>query len=218
MRIITFMFLIIQVASASATIITGRTIRVTDGDTIVILSEGNTQHKIRLQGIDAPERGQAFGKKSKSNLSSMVAGKFVIVEYNKRDRYGRIVGKVFVGDKDVCLEQVRAGLAWHYKKYQGEQSPRDRDSYAEAETEARQGMWGLWKEPFPIPPWDWRRGQRGHSVKRQVQPTGEAFLCGTKRFCREMVSCEEAKFYLHNCALTRLDGDNDGIPCESLCK
>ena len=80
----------------------------------------------RLQGIDAPERKQAFGTKSKEHLSDSVAGKFVVVEYEKRDRYERIVGKVLLSDEDMNLEQINAGLAWHYKKYQGEQTPNDR--------------------------------------------------------------------------------------------
>jgi len=87
-------------AVASAVTLTGRTVRVTDGDTIVILSEGNVPHKIRLQGIDAPERGQAYGTKSKDHLSDRVAGRFVVVETDNRDRYGRVIGKVLVGGSE----------------------------------------------------------------------------------------------------------------------
>ena len=101
---------------AHADTLSGRVVRVTDGDTIVILDSNNTQHKIRLTGIDAPERKQAFGTKSKEHLSYSVAGKFVIVEYSKRDRYQRILGKVLLDDDDMNLDQIQAGLAWHYKK------------------------------------------------------------------------------------------------------
>ncbi|MFC1772607.1 thermonuclease family protein [Pseudomonadota bacterium] len=160
MRIIFFLLLTIHVPYASAATLTGRTVRVTDGDTIVILSEGNVQHKIRLQGIDAPERKQAFGTKSKEHLAESVAGRFVIVEYDKRDRYGRIVGKVLVGGEDACLEQVSAGYAWHYKKYQKEQSETDRILYSEAEKEARDGKRGLWEDPHAIPPWKYRAEKR----------------------------------------------------------
>jgi endonuclease YncB( thermonuclease family) len=146
--------------AASAATLTGRTVRVTDGDTIVILSEGNVQHKIRLQGIDAPERGQAFGTKSKEHLTESVAGRFVVVEYDKRDRYGRIVGKVLVSGKDACLEQIRAGLAWHYKKYQAEQTESDRLIYSEGENEAREAKRGLWQDPHAIPPWEYRAARR----------------------------------------------------------
>ncbi len=110
MRLLIVLLLALPFAASSAATLTGRTVRVSDGDTIVILSEGNVQHKIRLQGIDAPERKQAYGKKSKEHLSKSVAGRFVVVEYDKRDRYGRIVGKVLVGGMDACLEQIRGGL------------------------------------------------------------------------------------------------------------
>jgi endonuclease YncB( thermonuclease family) len=86
-------------------------VRVSDGDTIVILDASNAQHKIRLVGIDAPEKGQAFGTKSKEHLSDSVAGKFLVVEYEKRDRYKRILGKVLLSGQDMNLEQINAGLA-----------------------------------------------------------------------------------------------------------
>ena len=130
------------------------------GRTVCILTEGDVQHKIRLQGIDAPERAQAYGSKSKEHLSDLVAGRFVVVEYDKRDRYGRIVGKVLVGGEDACLEQVLAGYAWHYKKYQAEQSETDRQVYAEAEIEAREAKRGLWQDPHAIPPWEYRTRER----------------------------------------------------------
>ena len=160
MRIIVFMLLAVHFAYASAATLTGRTVRVTDGDTIVILSEGNAQHKIRLQGIDAPERKQAFGTKSKEHLSDSVAGKFVVVEYDKKDRYGRIVGKVLVGKEDVCLKQVTDGFAWHYKKYQKEQTVTDQILYTEAEVEAREAKRGLWQDQHAIAPWEYRAAKR----------------------------------------------------------
>jgi endonuclease YncB( thermonuclease family) len=148
--------------------LTGRVVRVTDGDTIVILDAGNAQHKIRLTGIDAPERGQAYGTKSKEHLSDSVAGKFVVVEYEKRDRYEWILGKVLLSGDDVNLEQVRAGLAWHYKKYQGEQTVADRVRYSDAEMDARRHERGLWGDPSPVPPWDYRKAQR--EQKKAMEP------------------------------------------------
>ena len=133
MSLLIILLLIIPFATTSAATLTGRTVRVTDGDPTVILSNGNVQHKIRLQGIDAPERGQAYGTKSKDYLSEQVAGRYVVVEYDKKDRYGRVVGKVLVAGKDVCLAQFITGFAWHYKKYQNEQAASDRQQYAEAE-------------------------------------------------------------------------------------
>jgi endonuclease YncB( thermonuclease family) len=137
----------------------GRVVAVADGDTITILDGGNRQTRIRLQGIDAPESGQAFGHVSKRSLSDLVFNKQVVVEYEKTDRYGRTLGKVLTDGRDVCLEQVKAGLAWHYKYYQNEQSPEDRRLYGEAEQEARNSQRGLWADPNPIPPWDFRRGK-----------------------------------------------------------
>ena len=110
---------------ASANTFVGKVIKITDGDTLYVLDANYQQHKIRLAGIDAPERKQAYGLASRKHLASIVAGKQVTIEYQKRDRYGRIVGKVWVNGIDACLEQVKAGFAWHYKKYQHEQSPED---------------------------------------------------------------------------------------------
>ncbi len=143
-----------------AATLTGRTVRVTDGDTIVILSEGNIQHKIRLQGIDAPERGQSYGTKSKEHLSESVAGRFVVVEYDKKDRYGRIIGKVLVGGQDACLSQISAGFAWHYKKYQKEQTESDRLLYSEMENKAHEAKRGLWQDSHAMPPWEYRARKR----------------------------------------------------------
>ena len=103
--------------------------RVTDGDTIVVLGHSDAQYKVRLTGIDAPEGGQAFGTKSKEHLSDSVAGRFVVVEYEKRDRYERVLGKVLLSGEDMNPEQIRAGMAWHYKQYQDEQTPVDREFY-----------------------------------------------------------------------------------------
>ena len=160
MRISLLLVLLISQCLSQADTLTGRVVRVTDGDTIVVLGPGNTQHKIRLQGIDAPERKQAFGTKSKEHLSDSVAGKFVVVDYNKRDRYERILGKVLLSDQDMNLEQIRAGLAWHYKKYQNEQTQTDRELYSKAEIEAKEARRGLWHDPEPVPPWEYRKSKR----------------------------------------------------------
>lgn len=134
-----------------------RVVGVTDGDTVTVLDAGNREEKIRVGGIDAPEKKQAFGEKSKQSLSSLVFGKDVRIEWKKRDRYGRIVGQVFVDPSvDAGLAQLRSGLAWHYNKYENEQSPEDRLSYAQAEDEAKASKIGLWSDTAPIPPWEFR--------------------------------------------------------------
>ena len=138
----------------------GRVVRIADGDTITVLDGANAQHRIRLQGIDAPESHQAFGTQSKNNLSDMIFDREVTVEYDKLDQYGRIVGKILLDGKDVNLEQIKAGMAWHYKEYQREQSPTDRDLYAHAEDEARNARRGLWKDADPVEPSAFRRDEK----------------------------------------------------------
>ena len=152
----------------------GKVVKVADGDTITVLAGGSqlvatatggtrscasetdvpTQYKIRLQGIDAPEKGQAFGKVSRQYLAGMVAGREVRVAWNKRDKYDRILGTVFVDGKDANLEMLKAGLAWHYKKY--DSTP----AYAQAEAAAREAKRGLWQDKSPIEPESFRKAKR----------------------------------------------------------
>lgn len=136
--------------------IQGKVVAISDGDTVTVLDAENHQHKIRLTGIDAPEKAQAFGQASKRSLSDMVYERQVSVEWSKRDRYGRFIGKISANQIDVCLEQVRRGMAWHYKQYQRDQSPADRQAYAAAEDIARTNHVGLWRDAHPIPPWEFR--------------------------------------------------------------
>ena len=149
--------------------VSGRVVAVTDGDTIKVLDADNTEHKVRLTGIDAPERGQPYGTASRNHLAAMVADKQVKVESSKSDRYGRLLGKVWVqpGDCSSCGKtlntnhaQILAGMAWWYRYYAREQSPEDRGRYESAEDEAKARTWGLWADPKPINPYDWRKGKR----------------------------------------------------------
>ena len=156
--------------SASQTL-NGRVVSIADGDTVTVLDADNTQHRIRLSGIDAPESHQAFGTQSKRNLSELVFGKDVTVIYDKTDQYGRLVGKVIVDGQDANLAQVNAGMAWHYKEYQREQTPKDRELYARAEEEARAQHRGLWQDSNPIEPSQFRREQR--EERRGKSTTGQ---------------------------------------------
>ena len=149
--------------SAAAEVIVGKVVGVADGDTVTVLDATKTQHKIRLSGIDAPEKEQPFGQRSKGNLSRLVFGKQVEVDTEKIDRYGRNVGKIRVGGVDANLEQISAGLAWHYKKYEREQSAEDRGVYARAETAARAARAGLWRDATQTALWDWRGCRRGQA-------------------------------------------------------
>lgn len=146
--------------TVSAETINGRVVGVADGDTVTVLDASNMQWKIRLMGIDAPEKKMPFGQKSKEHLSDLVFNKLVSVEYSKQDKYGRTVGKIIADGVDANLEQVKAGMAWHYKQYQKEQSPEERVSYSDAEEQARSRRKGLWIDAEPIPPWDWRKAQK----------------------------------------------------------
>lgn len=168
MRFTLFIALFLTHCLVQASSLTGRVVRISDGDTLVVLDSSNAQHKIRLKGIDAPERGQAFGTKSKEHLSDSVAGKFIVVEYEKRDRYERILGKVLLSGEDMNLEQIKAGLAWHYKKYQNEQTTADRVKYSDTEREARMAKRGLWHDANPMPPWDYRKGES--KQKKAMEP------------------------------------------------
>ena len=153
--IVIFAFLITLNVSASE--IVGQVIKVTDGDTITILDVNNVQYKIRLSGIDAPEKKQAFGNVSKQSLAEMIAGQVVTVGYNKLDSYGRVIGKVSFKSRDINLEQIKRGYAWHYKKYEREQDVEDRSIYAQEEYLAQRAAAGLWLDKNAIAPWDFRK-------------------------------------------------------------
>ena len=140
--------------------LTGRVVGIADGDTITVLDDKNTQYKVRLAGIDAPEKKQDFGSVSKRSLSEMVFNQQVTVEWKKADRYGRIVGKVVRNGKDVNLEQVKLGMAWFYRKYQNELVFDDRINYLHAEENAMSKQVGLWLHKDPIAPWDFRKISR----------------------------------------------------------
>jgi endonuclease YncB( thermonuclease family) len=155
-------------ALAASETLSGRVVRVVDGDTVYVLDAAKTQHKVRLGGIDAPERGQPFGKRSKERMAELVVGKEVEVVWYKEDRWGRLIGTVWVASpdcrRDPCpktldagLALITSGLAWHFKRYADEQPEEERERYAFAEEEARARKAGLWRDPNPVPPWEWRR-------------------------------------------------------------
>jgi endonuclease YncB( thermonuclease family) len=137
---------------------TGQVVRVADGDTFtVIFRSGDltTEVRIRMNGIDAPEKDQPFGQKSKQALSGYIFGKNVDIIVRDTDRYGRTIADVFYeGDRGVSINErmVMDGWAWHYKYYS------DDPALASHETTARQQRKGLWAGDSPIPPWNWRRG------------------------------------------------------------
>ena len=135
-----------------AEVLNGTVVGVSDGDTITVQDISNNEHKVRLMGIDAPEKSQAFGREAKQTLSNYIYKKKVSVEYKKLDKYKRIVGKVTLDGQDICLQMIREGMAWHYSEYEKEQSKTDRDLYREAEATAREMKIGLWKEVSSLAP------------------------------------------------------------------
>lgn len=153
------------VCPAYAETLTGVVIGVSDGDTITVVDATHQQHKVRLSGIDAPEKAQPFGQRSKENLSRLVFKKEVAVDWTKNDRYGRIVGKVLMQPADcptcpktldVGQAQISAGLAWWYRKYAKYQTAEDQARYESEEREAQARRAGLWQDTDSIPPWVWR--------------------------------------------------------------
>ena len=140
-------------------IITGKVIRVTDGDTITILDATNTKNKIRLYGIDAPEKAQDFGNKSREKLASLVAGKNIAVTVMDIDRYGRNVGRINVEGKEVAEEMIKAGMVWLYTAYC--KIPECKQ-WKELETQAKNDKIGLWSNPTAQEPWLWRKEHRNN--------------------------------------------------------
>ena len=129
---------------------TGKVVGVADGDTITVLDANNVQHKVRLAEIDAPEKAQAFGSRSKEALSGKVFGKTVNVDWSQRDKYGRTIGYVRFGDRSINKEMVSDGMAWQYKQYSTSKA------LTADEEKAKQSRTGLWADKDPTPPWQFR--------------------------------------------------------------
>jgi micrococcal nuclease len=130
------------------------------GDTLTVLDESKTQHKIRLAGIDAPEKGQAFGTKARENLAAKVFRKTVRIEVIDVDRYHREVGRIYLGDRFINMEMVRDGFARRYVQYD---KPGE---FTAAEDDAHEHRRGLWTDPNPMAPWEWRKAKRNGSKPR----------------------------------------------------
>ena len=146
--------LLLSLSTFSAEII-GKVVGVSDGDTITVLDDMDQGNfRIRLDKIDAPEKKQAFGNKAKQYLSSLIFGKKVSIRYKSIDRYGRILGVVFLDGKEINLVMVQSGYAWHYSYY--DKTP----AYIEAEKQARAEKKGLWQDPNPINPYQFRKSQK----------------------------------------------------------
>lgn len=151
MRPLAVLVSLLLCSSSLADEIRGKVVSIADGDTITVLDAEKVQHKIRLQGIDAPEKKQAFGTKSKELLTEKIAGHDVAIEWKAKDRYGRILGEVMLGRRHINLEMVQEGMAWHYVEYSKSKE------LSQAELASRRAGRGLWADQDPTPPWEFRK-------------------------------------------------------------
>lgn len=140
--------------------VVGKIIAIQDGDTLTLLDAEDEQHRVRIGGIDAPEKEQAFGYVSQVHLYALAFGKLANADCPKVDRYRRQVCTVWVDGADIGLMQLDAGLAWHYKRFAQEQPADERAAYARAEDSAHAARLGLWQDEHPVAPWDWRHQVR----------------------------------------------------------
>jgi endonuclease YncB( thermonuclease family) len=148
--------------------IKGRVIGIADGDTLTVLVNEHDQIKVRLAEIDAPEKSQPFGQRSKQSLSDLCFNTEAVLQTTGIDRYGRTLAKVYCSGIDANTEQVKTGLAWAYRKYLHDQS------LLELESEARTSKRGLWADNDPVPPWGFRKLKRGKSaISIQTTPTND---------------------------------------------
>ena len=178
----TILFALVSCAISTGWAYEARVVGVSDGDTVTVLDATKVQHKIRVAGIDAPEKAQDFGNRSKEHLSDLVFSKTVSIPDVKVDKYGRTVSRIIVNGTDAGLEQIKAGLAWHYKQYEIEQSPADRASYSAAELKARAAKLGLWAQGIPVRPQDFRHGGDTPTMVKAIG-SGAECPCGTNNFC-----------------------------------
>jgi endonuclease YncB( thermonuclease family) len=153
----------IAVVAFSATVaaepVEWKVVSVHDGDTLTAVDAANVQHKVRLQGIDAPEVKQAFGTKARDRLADLTLRKVVRVNVHEHDRYGRLLADIEAGGQSVNRRMVADGMAWHYSRYSKDAG------LAAAEREARAARRGLWADKAPTPPWEWRAGEQNRTRK-----------------------------------------------------
>ncbi len=182
-------------------------IRVVDGDTFLGRTAGGAEVRVRLAEIDTPEKGEPWSNRARDRLRQLIDQREVSIRLFDIDSYRRLVARVYVGDTDVNAVLVREGLAAVYRRY-----ARDPALY-ELEAAARREQRGFWQTAYR-PRGFGDEPPAGNDARSTTRPAG----CGKKRYCREMDSCEEARFYLRECGLATIDGDGDGMPCERLCK
>lgn len=157
MRIFLPFLLLLCFLSTPCFALTGKVVKVSDGDTVTVLDDNHQQHKVRLYGIDTPEKKQAFGRVAGRATASMIAGQVVDVQEIDRDRYGRTVGIIRHNGRVINRELVKAGYAWVYRQYC---KISECKAWLEDEAQAREQRLGLWQDREPVPPWEWRKMRR----------------------------------------------------------
>jgi endonuclease YncB( thermonuclease family) len=162
------LLLVVSGLSQEPVTVRGKVVGTTDGDTIKVLVADRQLIKVRLAFIDSPEMHQAFGYRAKQAMSALVFGKEVELRPHTIDRYGRLVAIVYMDGTDAGLEMIRQGYAWCYDRYLPEASEAIQASYRQAQEGARTKQAGLWSDPDPIPPWEWRKTEKDRS--RTIQP------------------------------------------------
>lgn len=192
----------------------GKVVGVHDGDTITLLSPDKKQEKIRLDAIDAPELHQDWGDRAKQALSAKVFGKSATVEYKQRDRYGRIIGKVLCDGRDINLEMVKDGMAWHYKQYNKE------NIFARAEEDARAAKLGLWAGKNPVAPWEFRRDSKPAETAKPPKPAdlppaaGAAKAAGVGLWLSATGKRHRPGCRYYGTGTGHACGQNEGIACQ----
>jgi micrococcal nuclease len=137
-----------------------KVVGISDGDTITVLTANKQQLRVRLAGIDAPERSQAYGMKARKHLADQVFGKIIELETRGTDKYKRTLGIVFLNDQDINELMIKDGYAWFYRQYASSQPDEEVARYAEAEESAKSEGLGLWAGSDPMPPWTYRKEQK----------------------------------------------------------
>ena len=181
----------------------GKVVSVADGDTVTVLVN-KEQVRVRLEGIDAPESNQSFGARAKQALSGLVFGKTVTVKKTGTDRFGRTLGVIMVGDTDANAKMIEDGWAWHYKQYNKE------NRLAQLEDAARQAKRGLWADPSPLAPWEFRARQRApRAVPESSDETPLTYWLNVSSGVRHNSTCE----HFGQTKRGRSCGPDEGRPC-----
>ncbi|HEX5285749.1 MAG TPA: thermonuclease family protein [Polaromonas sp.] len=202
------------------------------GDTFTCLDSSKKQLTVRLAEIDTPESAQPYAIQSRQVLSDLISAKKVTLRVQDTDRDGRTVARVYVGNTNVNAQMVRRGAAWVFRQFSKDKALIHLEDQARA---AKRGLWSL-PESERMPPWEWRqagsdqREESGESANLLASRSSNSesslaggagsssFSCDTHKRCSEISSCEEANFQQRECGNNLLDGNRDGVPCDSLCR